>query len=136
LAGCGLFFRCFLVLLCSSASVGLGFGVSLVVSVGFSRLGLWVPLGFGVVGVFFWGRFGFCGCWCVLLFLGMFLGFGFVSAPRILPVYWGAFRFFNKIAYYLSKKKFSLHPQWLPKTNIFAEKSPHNSCVQNLNGIL
>jgi hypothetical protein len=44
-------------------------------------------------------------CWCVLLFLGMFLGFGFVSAPRILPVYWGAFRFFNKIAYYLSKKR-------------------------------
>jgi hypothetical protein len=35
----------------------------------------------------------------------MFLGFGFVSAPRILPLYWGAFRFFNKIAYYLSKKK-------------------------------
>jgi hypothetical protein len=37
--------------------------------------------------------------------LGLFLGFGFVSAPRILLVYWGAFRFFNKIAYYLSKKK-------------------------------
>jgi len=55
LAGCGLFFRCFLVLLCSSASVGLGFGVSLVVSVGFYRLGLWVSLGFVVVGVFFWG---------------------------------------------------------------------------------
>jgi hypothetical protein len=51
--GCGLFFRCFLVLLCSSASVGLGFGVSLVVSVGFNRLGLRVSLGFVVVGVFF-----------------------------------------------------------------------------------
>jgi hypothetical protein len=36
-----------------------------------------------------------------LLFLGLFLGFGFVCAPRILSVYWGAFRFFNKIAYYL-----------------------------------
>jgi hypothetical protein len=40
-------------LLCSSASVGLGFGVSIVVLVGFNRLGLWVSLGFVVVGVFF-----------------------------------------------------------------------------------
>jgi hypothetical protein len=55
--GCGLFFRCFLDLLCSSASVGLGFGVSLVVSVSFSRLGLWVPLGFGCSGCLFLGAF-------------------------------------------------------------------------------
>lgn len=77
--GCLFWFR--------SASVGLVFGC------------LWVLV---VVGVFFWGRFGFCGCCSgVLLFLGLFLGFGFVSAPRIPLVYWGAFHFFNKIAYYL-----------------------------------
>jgi hypothetical protein len=50
-------FRYFLVLFCSLASVSLGFGVSLVVSVGFSRLGLWVPLGFGCSGCFFLGAF-------------------------------------------------------------------------------
>jgi hypothetical protein len=33
------------------------------------------------------------------------LCFGFVSARRILPVYWGALRFLNKIVVYLSKKK-------------------------------
>jgi hypothetical protein len=44
-------------LLCSSASVGLGFGVSLVVSVALSRLGLWVPLGFGCSGCLFLGAF-------------------------------------------------------------------------------
>jgi hypothetical protein len=54
-----LFFRCFLGLLCSPGSVGLDFG-SLVVSVGFSRLGLWVPLDFGSSGCFF-GVSGFVG---------------------------------------------------------------------------
>jgi hypothetical protein len=29
------------------------------------------------------------------------LGFGFVSARRILPVYWGALRFLYKIVIYL-----------------------------------
>jgi hypothetical protein len=48
LAGCGLFFRCFLGLLCSPASVGLDFG-SLVVSVGLVFGCLWILV---VVGVF------------------------------------------------------------------------------------
>jgi len=108
LAGCGLFFPLYFGFALQFGLGRLGFWVSLVVSVGFSKLDLWVPLGFGSSGCFFvfFGRFGFCGCcWGVLLFLGVFLGFGFVSASRILPVYWGALRFLIKLLFTYQKKK-------------------------------
>jgi hypothetical protein len=35
----------------------------------------------------------------------VFLGFGFVSASRILPVYWGALRFLIKLLFTYQKKK-------------------------------